>query len=69
MKLHLGTELNTSRSLSCEDTAPTFVGDMAQDLERSYGYDSMFYKGCLQFVHKNLGPCCRQFYIFLIVKP
>ncbi|CAE7940671.1 SHH [Symbiodinium sp. KB8] len=53
MKLHLGTELNTSRSLSCEDTAPTFVGDMAQDLERSYGYDSMFYKGCLQFVHKN----------------
>ena len=53
MKLHIGTVSNTSRALSCEDTAPVFVSDMAKDLEGSYGYDSMFYKGCLQFVHKN----------------
>ena len=57
MKLHVDSEVNSSRrSFSCADEAPRIVDGMASDLEKSYGYNSMFYKGCLKFVghHANL---------------
>ncbi|CAJ1418911.1 unnamed protein product [Effrenium voratum] len=56
MKLHVDTAFNSSRSFSCADEAPRIVDGMASDLEKSYGYNSMFYKGCLKFVghHGNL---------------
>ena len=59
MKLHVDLASNASREsresreMTCEDSAPSFVKGLAKDLTKGYGYDSMFYKGCLAFVERN----------------
>lgn len=57
MKLYEVGSANRSIEMSdCRRGAEKMVDSLSKDLGKSLGYDGMFYKGCLDFLHHNADP-------------